>query len=115
MSNDDLLFIGTHGHICAVDKRSGDQIWTKSLPDTGYAIVTLLYEDDVLYAGSRGHLFAIDPADGTILWSNGLKGLGYDHICLLTTKTAPQSHAELLAAAAASDRSKNSSSGTTHT
>ena len=84
--DDKLLFVGTHGHVLAIDKQSGRSVWELSLPGTGYTIVSILYEDGVLYAGSKGLLFAIDPSSGNILWQNGLDGMGYGHITMTTTR-----------------------------
>jgi len=85
---DRLLFVGTHGNVRAVDRESGSDVWTTSLPNTGYNIVSLLYQDDTLYAGAAGHVFALDPGTGEILWHNGLEGLGYGHMVLATIRQA---------------------------
>lgn len=85
---DDLLFLGTHGHVAAIRKASGRRVWTTSLPGTGYNIVSLLHEDGVLYAGAGGHVFALDAASGEVLWHNGLRGLGYGHMTLATTRAS---------------------------
>ncbi|RPI62210.1 MAG: hypothetical protein EHM48_04450 [Planctomycetaceae bacterium] len=79
-----LLFVGTHGHVRAIDKRTGADIWTTSLPDTGYTIVSLLYEAGLVFAGSKGYVFALDATSGRICWSNQLSGLGYEHMILAT-------------------------------
>lgn len=88
MQLDQLLFLGTHGHVKAVRKDDGSDVWVVSLPGTGYEVVTLLYEDGTLFAGSNGKLFGLDPSDGSILWSNSLSGLGYDHMVLATVRGA---------------------------
>ncbi len=80
-----VLFVGTYGNVRAIDMETGGDLWTTSLPNTGYQLVTLLYESGRLFAGSKGKLFALDPQTGTILWENGLDGLGYDHMTLATT------------------------------
>lgn len=84
MKLDQLLFIGTHGHVKAVSKEDGSDVWCTSLPKTGYEVVTLLFEDGVLFAGSNGSVFSLDPHNGSILWSNSLTGLGFDHMVLAT-------------------------------
>lgn len=92
-SNDDssawksYLFLGTHGHVAAVDRASGRRVWTTSLPRTGYDIVSILVEDGVVYCGSRGRLFAVDATSGRILWNDDLSGLGYDAILLATERS----------------------------
>ena len=88
MRPDQLLFIGTHGHVKAIAKEDGSDVWSISLPGTGYEVVTLLFEDGILFAGSNGKVFGVDPRDGSILWSNPLSGLGYDHMVLATIRGA---------------------------
>jgi len=88
MRDQDLLFVGTHGRVRALDKRTGDEVWTTSLPSTGYGLVTLLVEDDMIYAGSRGHLFALRPADGAVLWRNDLPSMGYGDMMLVTMRSS---------------------------
>lgn len=107
---DDALFLGTHGHVRAVLKDTGEAIWTTSLPGCGYALVTLLFEDGRLFAGSRGHLYCLDPANGEILWSDDLKGLGYDFMSLTTVRSAGTSDAAIHVAAAASRSNANDAS-----
>lgn len=76
----DLLFVGTFGHVRAIDKRTGEERWQISLPGTGYEIVSLLCEGFRVFAGSKGHVFALDARTGAILWTNGLSGLGHEHM-----------------------------------
>jgi outer membrane protein assembly factor BamB len=83
---DDLLFLGTHGHVVAIRKKSGRKLWDTSLPSTGFSIVSLLFEDGVLFAGSHGHIYALDPTSGKVLWHNGLSGLGLGHMVMATTR-----------------------------
>ena len=88
MRDQDLIFIGTYGHVRALDKRTGAEVWTTSLPSTGYDLVTLLVENDIIYAGSRGHLFALTPGDGKVLWDSDLPSLGYGMMMLATMKSS---------------------------
>ena len=53
-SPDDLLYVGTHGHVTAISKQRGRKVWSTSLPNTGYDIVTLLVENNAVYAISKG-------------------------------------------------------------
>lgn len=84
MKLDQLLFIGTQGHVTAVSKEDGSDVWCTSLPKTGFRVVTLLFEDGVLFAGSNGSVFGLDPNDGSILWSKPLHSLGVGHMVLAT-------------------------------
>jgi len=82
---DSFVFVGTNGHVRAVDKRTGADVWEVSLPDTGFELVSLLYDSGVLFAASQGHLFALNPENGEILWRNELKGLGNEHVVLASS------------------------------
>ena len=42
------LFLGTHGHVIAVNKKDGEKVWSISLPRTGYSVVSILFEDGML-------------------------------------------------------------------
>jgi len=92
-----LLFIGTYGHVRAVDKFTGGDYWTTDLPGTGYDIVTLLYESGLLFAGSKGYVFALEPTTGKILWKNELRGLNYNHMTLATAVQSVFPHIEAIA------------------
>lgn len=78
----DLLFVGTYGHVRAIDKRTGEDRWQTSLPATGYETVSVLCEGFRVFAGSKGYVFALDARTGEILWTNGLSGLGHNDMSL---------------------------------
>jgi len=99
----ELLFIGTHGFVIAVNRFTGREAWRTSLPDTGWSIVSMLVQEGVLYAASKGHVFALDPATGSIFWHNKLPGLGSDHVGLATMHTQIDSGAQPLAQAQADE------------
>jgi outer membrane protein assembly factor BamB len=80
------LYIGSNGHVCAINPHTGEEIWRTKLQDgvlaaTKYEDVSIIVREGVIYAGSCGHLFALD-ATGQILWHNALKGLGHNDIAL---------------------------------
>ncbi|NLW86705.1 MAG: PQQ-binding-like beta-propeller repeat protein [Planctomycetes bacterium] len=83
-----LIFVGTHGHVRALDKHTGAEVWTTSLPGTAYSLVILLCEDGIVFAGANGKLFALHPSSGEILWRNELPGLRYGPMTLATTTAA---------------------------
>lgn len=99
----ELLFIGTHGHVIAVRKSDGETVWSTSLPKTGYSIVAIVPEDGMLLCGSGGHTFALDPTDGRILWTNSLKGMGSGITYLATMQNQRGSGMTNLAAQAAAN------------
>lgn len=79
----DTLFLGTHGHVAALDPATGEERWRVSLPGTGFRIVSLIHEDGRLFAATRGHVFCLDARNGDVLWRNDLSGLGYDSIYMV--------------------------------
>jgi outer membrane protein assembly factor BamB len=91
--SEDLLFVGTHGYVAALNKFTGAEAWRTSLPKTGWSVVTLLHEDGVLFAGTGGQVFALNPATGEIAWNNTLPGLGSSHLCLATIRASPNAGA----------------------
>lgn len=81
------LFIGSNGHVCAIDPQSGVEVWRRRLQEgvltaTGHSDVSVIARAGVVYAGSQGHLFALSADDGTILWHNEMRGLGYNDVAL---------------------------------
>lgn len=93
---EELLFVGTHGHVVALDQRTGKERWRTSLPSTGYSVVSLLFEEGLLLAASGGHCFALDPATGEIAWHNPLKGLGNGVACMATARLGANAGADPL-------------------
>jgi hypothetical protein len=108
---EELLFLGTHGWVAAVDQRSGAERWRTSLPDTGYSIVTLLFEAGRLFAASGGHAFALAPESGAILWHNELRGLGNGALCLATTRIPMNADADPVPQHAAAEQQAATSGG----
>ncbi len=111
--HDDLLFVGTHGHVAAIEKRTGKTIWTASLPKTGWGVVSIVYEDDTLFCAGGGRVLALDPKNGYILWENPLKGLGSGLVYQTTAQSNDtQAAMAALAAAAAASQQAAGASGT---
>jgi len=107
----DYLFLGTHGHVVALDKRDGRLVWDTSLPKTGYQVVALLVEDGFLLCGTAGRAFALDPLDGRVIWENELPGLGAGVVALATMQQALDG----IAPAAAQQATNDASAATTTT
>jgi outer membrane protein assembly factor BamB len=68
------LYIGLGGHLVAIDRATGAEIWRTKLRSSHY--VTISVEPDAVYAGAHGELYCVDPATGSIRWHNKLSGLG---------------------------------------
>lgn len=84
----ELLYIGSNGHVAAIDPESGNEVWRAVLggggmfTSTGSQDVTVIQHGDRVFAGCYGHLFCLDAATGRIHWQNGLKGMGYNDVTL---------------------------------
>ncbi len=79
------LYIGTNGHVSAIDPNTGDELWRTRLMEGFFRATTgsdvrVIDKDDVVYAGCSGHVFALDAATGRILWQNNLPGLGHGDV-----------------------------------
>ena len=109
-SADNYLFLGTHGHVLAIDQHDGSTVWDTSLPKTGWDVVVMLVEDDKLLCGTAGRAFALDPIDGRILWENGLPGLGQGVVAMCTLRQSAGT-AEAVAAQLAADQAAQSGAG----
>jgi putative pyrroloquinoline-quinone binding quinoprotein len=99
------LYIGLGGHVLAIDRATGAEIWRCKLRSSSF--VTISVEADAIYAGANGELFCIDPSTGTVRWHNRLKGLGLSVVAFggsgeATTAAAVQAAQAAAAAAAAS-------------
>ncbi len=68
------VFVGIKGHVLALDRSTGAEVWRTALKGSSFVNVVLI--ESGLYAATKGELFAIDPARGVIRWNNALKGLG---------------------------------------
>ncbi len=85
-AQEDLLFIGTHGHVVAIEKATGQAVWKTSLPKTGYEVVSIVVEDGLVLCASAGRAFALDIDTGEIRWTNNLQGLGHGFVYMTTAR-----------------------------
>jgi len=74
MSIDQLIFVGLNGYALALDRDTGEIVWSNDQMKSGY--VTLLLDGDRLIASTNGYIFCLSPLTGEILWHNPLKGYG---------------------------------------
>src|SRR2546423_14201594 len=74
MTVDDLVFVGLNGYALALNRETGEIVWSNNKLKSGY--VTLLLDGDRLIVSTNGYLFCLDPLTGEILWNNPLKGYG---------------------------------------
>ena len=74
MTVDQLIFIGLNGYALALNRDTGEIVWSNNKLESGP--VTLLLDGDRLIVSTGGYIFCLDPLTGEIRWSNPLKGYG---------------------------------------
>jgi outer membrane protein assembly factor BamB len=74
MTVEQLIFIGLNGYALALDRDTGEIVWSNNEMKSGY--VTLLLDYDRLIVSTNGYIYCLDPLTGNILWNNPLKGYG---------------------------------------
>ena len=98
MRIDHLVFSGFNRRVVAVDRETGDIVWTWKAPK-GMSYVSLLLDGDRLIVAVDGYLYCLDPDTGVERWSNPLKGLGTGVTSLASVRGS--THVGLQAASAA--------------
>jgi outer membrane protein assembly factor BamB len=74
MTIDQLVFVGLNGYAVALDRATGQIVWSNDQMRSGY--VTLLLDGDRLIVSTNGYIYCLDPLTGTIMWHNPMKGFG---------------------------------------
>jgi outer membrane protein assembly factor BamB len=94
-----LIFVGFNGYVAALDRDTGEIIWSCSNLHRGY--VSLLLDGDRLIASTNGYMYCLDPYTGEILWHNPMTGFGVGPTSLVSVRG--RSTPEMIAHAAAQD------------
>src|SRR5688572_13301841 len=71
---DQLVFVGLNGYAVALDRDTGEIVWTNNQLKSGY--VTLLLDGDRLIVSTNGYIYCLDPLTGQVFWNNPMKGYG---------------------------------------
>ncbi|HYV36648.1 MAG TPA: PQQ-binding-like beta-propeller repeat protein [Gemmataceae bacterium] len=71
---DQLVFVGLNGYAVALDRDTGEIVWSNNQMKSGY--VTLLLDGDRLIVSTNGYMYCLDPLTGEILWQNLMSGYG---------------------------------------
>ena len=95
----DTLFIGVGGHVVAIDRSTGQELWRTKVKAS--SITTVSAAGDRIFAGAQGELCCLDAATGSILWRNKLRGLGMGVVLFPDSGTAAIAGAAARAAAGA--------------
>jgi hypothetical protein len=102
-----LVFVGLNGWVSALDRDTGEVVWTCSELKSGYT--TLLLDGDRLIVSTNGYVYCLDPQDGRVVWSNPLRGYGTGVAHLVSVRG--QSPQVLLDQAAEADSQKSAAHG----
>jgi len=71
---DQLVFVGLNGYAVALDRDSGEIVWSNNDLKSGFT--TLMLDGDRLIVSTGGHIFALDPLTGEQLWYQPMAGYG---------------------------------------
>lgn len=71
---DQLIFVGLNGYAVALDRDTGQIVWSNNEMKSGY--VTLLLDGDRLIVSTNGYIYCLDPLTGKIYWNNRMGGYG---------------------------------------
>jgi outer membrane protein assembly factor BamB len=74
MNIDQLIFVGLRGYVLALNRDSGEIVWSNDKLRSG--MTTLLLDGDRLIVSTNGYMYCLDLLSGQILWQNPLKGYG---------------------------------------
>ena len=74
MTIDQLIFVGLNGYALAMNRDTGEIVWSNSQMKSGY--VTLLLDGDRLIVSTNGYIYCLDPLTVQIVWNNPLRGYG---------------------------------------
>jgi outer membrane protein assembly factor BamB len=100
-----LIFVGLNGYALALDRHTGEIVWSNDEMRSGY--VTLLLDGDRLIVSTNGYIYCLDALTGEIQWHNPLWGYGFGTPAALTSVRG-QNSANVIQQAADISRSSRS-------
>lgn len=86
---DSTLLVGMRGHVVALDRTTGAELWRTKLKRADF--VTVTRDERRIYAATGGEVFCLDPVTGAILWNNPMRGLGFGLTTLVSGGDAGES------------------------
>lgn len=84
MTIDRLVFVGFNGYAAALDRETGQIVWSQNGMKSGF--VTILLDGDRLIVSTNGYLYCLDPLTGQILWHNPMTGYGMGPAALVSIR-----------------------------
>jgi outer membrane protein assembly factor BamB len=106
-----LIFVGLNGYAVALDRDTGEIVWSNDQMKSGY--VTMLLDFDRLIVSTNGYIYCLDPLTGNIQWHNPLKGFGAGAPTSLVSVRGQTSQTVIEQAAAAAAAAATASHGAT--
>ena len=95
MKTSELVFIGIKGSVVALNRATGQQVWTAKLK--GSYFVNVVLDGGKVLAACCGEIFCLDPLTGAVRWHNPLKGFGTDLATIATAYNPGSGNAPVLA------------------
>ncbi len=96
----DFVYVGLNSRVAALDKNTGELIWSWKAPK-GRGYVSLLLPDDrQLIVSVVGYTYSLDALTGEQNWFNELQGFG-SGVASMVSLNASNPHDALVAAASA--------------
>ena len=83
MTIEQLVFVGLNGYVVALDRETGEIVWSNDQLKSGY--VTILVDGDRLIVSTNGYIYCLEPLTGAIIWNNPMKGYGMGAPAALTS------------------------------
>jgi outer membrane protein assembly factor BamB len=114
MTIENLIFVGLNGWAVALDRDTGEIVWSNDKMRTGD--VTLLLDGDRLIVSTNGYLYCLDPLTGRIFWEQPLRGYrtGIAALCSVRGGSSDQTTIAQTHAADARRRAAANSSSASH-
>ena len=78
-----LLYLGIKGTVLALDRATGEPVWSANLKGSDFVNVALVDRD--LIATTKGEIFCLDPTTGHVRWNNPLRGYGWGLISIASS------------------------------
>ena len=103
---DQLIFVGFNGYAAALDRDTGEIVWSNNDMKSGY--VTLLLDGDRLIVSTNGYMFCLDPYTGRTMWHNPMVGYGIGPASIASTR-GNSGNAHIAHAAAANQQASAAS------
>jgi outer membrane protein assembly factor BamB len=95
MTSSELVFVGIKGSVVALNRATGQQVWTAHLKGSGFVNVVL--DEGAILASAQGEIFCLNPPTGIRMWHNPLKGFGTGLAAIATQQNPGVGNAAALA------------------